>query len=66
MPDIRKTWNGIKNIINIRSSTKGQPSSILIDDQLETEPTKIAESYFSSIAEKLQQNVSFGDNNFTK
>ena len=34
-----------------------------------TDPTKIAEgfnSYFSSIAEKLQQNLSFGNNNFMK
>ena len=41
----------------------------LIDNQLETDPTKITEgfnTYFSSIAEKLQQNVSFGVNNFTK
>ena len=36
---------------------------------METDPTKIAEGfnvYFSSIAEKLQQNISFGDNNFSK
>ena len=67
--DIRKTWSGIKNIINIRSSTKGQPSSMLIDNELETDPTKIANgfnSYFSSIAEKLQQNLPFGDDNFMK
>ena len=67
--DIKKTWNGIKNIINIRTSTKTQPTSILIDQHLENNPTKIAEgfnSYFSSIAEKLQQNIIFGDNNFSK
>ena len=67
--DIRKTWTGIKNIINIRTLTKGQPTSMLIDKNLITDPTKIAEgfnSYFSSIAEKLQQNLSFGDNNFMK
>ena len=67
--DIRKTWTGIKNIINIRTSTKGQPTSILIDNEMETDPTKIAEGfnvYFSSIAEKLQQDISFGDNNFSK
>ena len=63
--DIRKTWSGIKNIINIRSSTKGQPTSILINNELETDPTKIAEgfnTYFCSIAEKLQQNIYFTDN----
>ena len=48
--------------------TKNQPSSILIDKKLETDPTKIAEgfnTYFSSIAKKLQQNCFVG-NNFTK
>ena len=67
--DIRKTWSGIRNIINIRLSTKGQPTSMLFGDELVTDPSKIAEgfnSYFSSIAEKLQENLSFGNNNFMK
>ena len=59
--NILKTWTGIKNIINIHSSKKNQPTSILTDDnKLETDPTKIAEgfnSYFSSIAEKLQNKI---------
>ena len=49
--------------------TKTQPTSILIDRELETEPTKIAEGfneYFSSIAKKLQSNLSFGGYDFTK
>ena len=51
--DIRKTWTGIKNIINIRTLTKGQPTSMLIDKELVTDPTLIAEgfnTYFSTIA----------------
>ena len=67
--DIRKTWTGIKNIINIRTSNKGQPTSILLNDEIETDPTKIAEGfngYFSSIAEKLQQNISFAGVDFSK
>ena len=54
--DIRKTWIGIKNIINIRTVSKNQPSSMLIDNNLITDPTEIAEgfnTYFSSIAEIL-------------
>ena len=49
--------------------SKGQPTSILLDNEIETGPTKIAEgfnAYFSSIAEKLQQNISFGGVDFTK
>ena len=67
--DIRKTWTGIKNIINIRTITKGQPTSMLIDKEFISDPSKIAEgfnTYFSSIAEKLQQNTYFGNNNFSK
>ena len=66
--NIKKTWTGIKNIINIKASNKGQPTSILINDELETDPTKIADgfnNYFSTVAEKLQQNIFFNEN-FTK
>ena len=41
----------------------------MLDNEIETGPTKIAEgfnAYFSSIAEKLQQNISFGGVDFTK
>ena len=65
--DIRKTWTGIKNIINFRTMTKGQPTSMMIDNKLIRDPTNIAEgfnNYFSSIAEKLPQNLTFGNNNF--
>ena len=67
--DIRKTWSGIKNIINIRTIIKTQPTSMLIEKEFVTDPTKIAEgfnSYFSTIAENLQQKIVFGGNNFSK
>ena len=65
--NIRKTWTGIKSIINIRSTIKAQPASIMIGDQLETDPVSIADgfnNYFSQIAEKLQQDVFNGRNHF--
>ncbi len=65
----KKTWASIRSIINIRSLNKGQPTSILLDENLETDPTLIGESfntYFTTIAEKLQKNISIGDNNFAK
>ena len=49
--DIKKTWKGIRNIINIRNSNKGQPTSMLIEKELSTVPTKIADgfnTFFSS------------------
>ena len=67
--NIRNTWSGIKNIINLRASKKNQPTSMKIDNKFETDPTKIAEGfngYFSSIAEKLQQNIYPNGNIFTR
>ena len=67
--DIRKTWSGIENIINFRTMIEGQPTSMIIENKLKTDHTKIAEgfnNFFSSIAEKLQQNLTFGNNNFSK
>ena len=62
--DIRKTWSGIKNVINIRNFNKGQPTSILIDGEIANDPNKIANgfnNYFSNVAEKLQGKIhSFG------
>jgi hypothetical protein len=63
--DIRKTWSGIKNIINIHNSNKGQPTSMFINGEISNDPTKIANgfnNYFSSVAEKLQGKIhSFGN-----
>ena len=60
--DIRETWKGIRNIINIRNVNKGQPTSMLIGKDISTDPTKIAEgfnTFFSSIAKNLQDKVYF-------
>ena len=67
--EIRKTWSGVKNIINFRTMTKEQATSMIIENKLKTDPTNIAEgfnNYFSLIAEKLQQNLTFGNVNFSK
>ena len=39
--DIRKTWSGIENIINFRTMSKGQPTSMIIENKLKTDPKKI-------------------------
>ena len=67
--DIKKTWCGIKNIINIQSTTKSQPTAILVNNKMETDQTIIAEDfngYFASIAEKLQQNIFSENTDFSK
>ena len=56
----KKTWQRITSIINIRSTQKISPTSIIIDNEISTDPKKIANSfnkYFSSIAGKLQAKI---------
>ena len=66
--NIRKTWKGIKNIINVRSSTLGQPTSMKIGKEISTDPSKIAEGFnefFSSIAKNLQDKIYFAGENYS-
>ena len=59
---------GIRNIINIRNSNKGQPTSMLIGKEVSTDPTKIADgfnTFFSSIAKNLQSKIYFAGENYT-
>ena len=43
--DIRKTWRGIKSILNIRNSNQGQPTSTFIDKEISTDPPKITQGF---------------------
>ena len=69
--DIRKTWKGIKSIININSMNKGQPSSMIIDKEINSNPMSIANGFndycpgLMSIAQDLQQNINTTGSNFT-
>ena len=66
--DIKKTWKGIRNIINIRNSNKGQTTSMLIGIELSTDPTKIVDgfnSFFASIAKNLQSKIYFAGEDYT-
>ena len=56
----KKTWQGIKSIINIKPASKSELNSLLIDNEISTDPVSIANSfnnYFSSIARKLQAKI---------
>ena len=67
--NIKKTWKGIKSIINIRETSYNLPTSMSINNVNESDPTKIAEgfnSYFSTIAEKLQNKIYSVNTNFSK
>ena len=67
--DIKKTWKGIKSVINIKAASESLPSSMIIYNNSESDPNKIAEgfnSFFSSIAEKLQGNIHTANADFKK
>ena len=43
--NIKNTWKGIKQIINIKNKNNKQPTSLLINDELITEPKQVAKNF---------------------
>ena len=65
--NLRNTWRGIKSIININHKGKSKPTSLIIGDELITDPYIVADefnNYFSSIAGKLQNSIHTQGQNF--
>ena len=58
--NIKNTWKGIKTLININSTVKDQPTSLLTKKGLISQPNDIANTfnvYFSTIAKELQGKI---------
>ena len=67
--NIKNTWNGINQIINIKGKRSNQVLSILSKNELITDPKLIANSfneYFCTIAQKLQSKIYHSNQNFNK
>ena len=67
--NLRKTWCGIKNIIQIKNNNGNSPSCLLDKGISITNPSEIASifnSYFSSIGKTLQSKITSSYLNFTK
>ena len=68
--NIKNTWAGIKNIIKVNSkSNKSGPTSLLINNQLVTDPKEVGNQFnqhFTSIATKLQEKIHNNGQDFTK
>ena len=65
----KNTWKGIKSIINVNTSMKSQPTSLLVNNKLIFEPTETANAfntYFSTIASDLQGKIYHQGQDFTK
>ena len=58
--NMKNTWKGIKSIISLKSARKSQPTSLLVNNTLITDPKKIANTfnkYFSSVGSSLQNKI---------
>ena len=58
--NIKNTWQGVNQIININSKSNKRPSSLIEIKKLISDPYKVASSfneYFSTIADKYQTTV---------
>ena len=56
----RKIWQGIREIISISSNKSKAPISLLIDNRLTSNPSKVADTmntFFNSIASSIRQNL---------
>ena len=63
--NVKKIWEGIKQIINVKARNIDQPTCLINDDETLTDPTKVAESfnnYFSSIADNLLNERKYNGN----
>ena len=65
--NLKNTWKGIKSIIPLKNSASGSPSVINFNNELISDPLKIANvfnNYFSSIGEKTQSKTRFSNKNY--
>ena len=67
--NLRETWKRIRNIIQLKNNENAIPTRILNGDNIESDPTKIENtfnSYFSSIGKTLQSKIHSSYIHFTK
>ena len=67
--NLRETWKGIKNIIQMKNNADSLPTCILNNGFSITDPTQIANSfndYFSSIGQTLQSKIYSSHTHFSK
>ena len=65
----KKTWIGIKLLINIRSAIKNQPSSLMVNNEITSDLKVVAaifNNYFSSIGNELKGKMFHKLHDFTK
>ena len=56
----KNTWQGIKSLINIRSAIKNKTLSLMVNNEITSDPKVVAatfNNYFSSIGNELQGKI---------
>ena len=64
---IKNTWEDIKSVLNIKSTSAGIPKTLTVDGTTISnlmEISNIFNSYFFSIASKAKLNISFSHKHF--
>ena len=68
--NLRKIWQGIKGIINVKAKSSSIPTCISENDKIFTDPTEISNcfnDYFSNVADNILKERNYnGDGNFSK
>ena len=58
--NLKNTWKGINNLINLNKKIKVEPSSLMVDEQLITDSKDVANeynNYFSTVASRLRNKI---------
>ena len=66
--DIRKIWQGVKDIISLKASSSAKPISLKINGTVTSDPLLVANSfnsYFSSVAGKIRSEIPESDRHFS-
>nr|XP_047144679.1 uncharacterized protein LOC124818178 [Hydra vulgaris] len=67
--NLKSTWNGIKNLLNISSRVNSSPSCLSSTNSMIHDPIKISESFnsfFVSVPEDLQNKIHSSNTDFNK
>ena len=66
--NLKNTWKGIKSIISLKSSATNSPNFLNFNNELTSDPLKIANvfnSYFSLVGEITKSKIRFSSKNYT-
>ena len=66
--NIQKVWSGVRDLISLKSNSKGSPISLDIGDMVTSKPETVANcfnDFFTNIAEKIRSKMTPAHNHFS-